>query len=129
MKKIAILISVLFISLSGFGQSDLIPERNWKLVQDYLSQKKEFSGILLLGAEGKIKINLGSGFAAQQNKIYRFRLSGATHQEQFRADGGHDYGLSGTNPPLNHHHEAKPEPWKVQKNRWSWQQQQRTMIT
>lgn len=69
MKKIAILISVLFISLSGFGQSDLIPERNWKLVQDYLSQKKEFSGILLLGAEGKIKINLGSGFADRSKEI------------------------------------------------------------
>lgn len=69
MKRIAILLPVLFIFFSGISQSNPIPERNWRLVQDYLTQKKEFSGIIMLGAEGKIKINLGSGFADRSKEI------------------------------------------------------------
>lgn len=69
MKRIATLLPVLFIFCSGLGQSDLIPERNWKLAQDYVSQQKDFSGIILLGAERHIKINLGLGFADRSKEI------------------------------------------------------------
>ena len=69
MKRIATLLPALLITLSTFGQSGPIPERNWQLVQDYVTQQKDFSGILLLGAEGKIKINTGLGYADRSMEI------------------------------------------------------------
>ncbi|HSF88584.1 MAG TPA: serine hydrolase domain-containing protein [Saprospiraceae bacterium] len=69
MKRIAILLPALLIILSGFGQSGPIPERNWQLVRDYVTQQKEFSGIIVMGTEGKVKINLASGFADRSREI------------------------------------------------------------
>jgi len=69
MKRIAILLPALLITLSTFGQYGPIPEKNWQLVKDYVTQQEDFSGIMLLGAEGKIKINIGSGFADRSMEI------------------------------------------------------------
>ncbi len=69
MKRITILLPALFILFSGFSQSDLIPERNWKLAQEHLSRQLDLSGIVMMGAEGKIIINQGAGFTDRTKQI------------------------------------------------------------
>lgn len=69
MKTIATLLPLLFILFSGFGQSDPVPERNWQLAQEYLSQQKDLSGIIILGTDGRIKIKHESGFADRAKEI------------------------------------------------------------
>lgn len=69
LKRFATLLPVLLMYFSGFAQSELIPEKNWELARDYVAQQKNMSGIIMLGAEGQIKINHGLGFADRAKEI------------------------------------------------------------
>jgi CubicO group peptidase (beta-lactamase class C family) len=68
-KRIATLLPALFILFTGFSQQDLIPEKNWQLVQEYLNRQQDLSGIVMMGAQGKIKVNHGAGFADRTKKL------------------------------------------------------------
>jgi CubicO group peptidase (beta-lactamase class C family) len=58
-----------FSFLGGSAQKNEIPEKNWVLVSSYLEQQTNFSGMIMLGMNGEIKINQGFGYADRGKMI------------------------------------------------------------
>lgn len=69
MNNLLILLPTLFVILPAYGQDAEIPEANWIMVEKYLEQQTDFSGTLMLGAGGKIRINHAYGYADREGHI------------------------------------------------------------
>ena len=57
------------ITILPASSLDTIPEERWKLVQQYLTQQKDLSAIMIMGSGGNIKINQGFGYADREKRV------------------------------------------------------------
>src|SRR5687767_5318231 len=69
MLRILYILLLSFSFLAGSAQKNEIPEKNCALVRSYIDQQTNFSGMVMLGVNGEIKINQGYGYADRENKI------------------------------------------------------------
>ena len=69
MLRLLYMLLLSFSFLAGSAQKNEIPEKNWALVRSYIEQQTNFSGMVMLGTNGEIKINQGYGHADRENKI------------------------------------------------------------
>ena len=69
MKTILIVISLFLYQIPLQSQQVLIPDERWKVIEEFLRQQKDFSGIVMIGSGTQIKLNKGFGYADRSKKI------------------------------------------------------------
>lgn len=69
MKNLTLLLVLIYVNGGLWSQSPSFPEENWTRMEEYLKSQQDFSGMIMFGQEGQIRINFASGLANRAQQI------------------------------------------------------------